>query len=173
MTNPEDDSSNDVNASMQVYSFHPFTGHIQQAWLQTLLRDWIVRRYRKRMWRVSRIQQPDGARPRGSGEQRAVRRAGCSVDHPVGGRGAEVMQATVSSAGGFTASSVACSRQQGWLLRIFRIFDVFDVLNLEAPGHSSHLMPDGGGSHTRDFRRRGDLRIDVGLRAGEASKRAL
>jgi hypothetical protein len=47
MTNPEDFSSNEVNASMQVYPFRPFTGNIQQAFGQTLLRDWIDPRYRE------------------------------------------------------------------------------------------------------------------------------
>ena len=47
MTNPEDFSSNEVNASMQVYPFRPFTGDIQRAWGQTLMRDWIDPRYRE------------------------------------------------------------------------------------------------------------------------------
>jgi hypothetical protein len=47
MTNPEDFSSNEVNASMQVYPFRPFTGDIQQAWGQSLMRDWVDPRYRE------------------------------------------------------------------------------------------------------------------------------
>ena len=47
MTNPEDFSSNEVNASVQVYPFRPFTGNIQQVLGQTLLRDWIDPRYRE------------------------------------------------------------------------------------------------------------------------------
>jgi hypothetical protein len=47
MTNPEDFSSSEVNASVQVYSFRPFAGSIQQLLGQTLLRDWIDPRYRE------------------------------------------------------------------------------------------------------------------------------
>lgn len=47
ITNPEDFSSNEVNASVQVYPFRPFTGNIQQATTQTLLRDWIAPQYRE------------------------------------------------------------------------------------------------------------------------------
>jgi hypothetical protein len=46
-TNPEDFSSNEVNASVQIYPFRPFSGNLQQAWTQTLLRDWIDPRYRE------------------------------------------------------------------------------------------------------------------------------
>ena len=46
-TNPEEYSSTEVNASVQVYPFRPFTGNIQVAWQQTLLRDWIDSRYRE------------------------------------------------------------------------------------------------------------------------------
>jgi len=47
MTNPEDFSSSEVNASVQVYPFRPFAGNIQQLVGQTLLRDWIDPRYRE------------------------------------------------------------------------------------------------------------------------------
>jgi hypothetical protein len=47
MTNPDDFSSNEVNASVQVYPFRPFAGNIQQLVGQTLLRDWIDPRYRE------------------------------------------------------------------------------------------------------------------------------
>jgi hypothetical protein len=40
-TPPEDYSSNEVNASLQIYPFRPFSGNIQQAFQQTLLREWI------------------------------------------------------------------------------------------------------------------------------------
>lgn len=46
-TNPEDFSSTEVNASVQIYPFRLFTGNIQQVWTQTLLRDWIDPRYRE------------------------------------------------------------------------------------------------------------------------------
>jgi hypothetical protein len=38
----EDYSFNGFNASVQVYQFRPFTGNIEQAFQQTLLRDWIA-----------------------------------------------------------------------------------------------------------------------------------
>ena len=47
MANPEDFSSSEVNASVQVYPFRPFAGNIQQLVGQTLLRDWIDPRYRE------------------------------------------------------------------------------------------------------------------------------
>ena len=46
-TFPEQYSSNEVNASFQVYPFRPFTGDIQQLFQQTLLRDWIGPQYRE------------------------------------------------------------------------------------------------------------------------------
>jgi hypothetical protein len=46
-TNPEDFSSTEVNASVQIYPFRQFTGNLQQTWAQTLLRDWIAPAYRE------------------------------------------------------------------------------------------------------------------------------
>ena len=39
--NYEDFSSREVNASIQIYPFRPFTGNIETAWQTTLLRGWI------------------------------------------------------------------------------------------------------------------------------------
>jgi hypothetical protein len=39
--NFEDFSSREVNGSIQIYPFRPFTGNLQTAWQQTLLRGWI------------------------------------------------------------------------------------------------------------------------------------
>lgn len=44
---PEQYSSNEVNASLQVYPFRAATGDIQQQFQQTLLRDWIDPQYRE------------------------------------------------------------------------------------------------------------------------------
>lgn len=38
---PDDFSSSEVNGSIQVYPFRPYTGNIEQIFAQTLLRDWI------------------------------------------------------------------------------------------------------------------------------------
>jgi len=46
-TNPEDYSSGQVNASMQVYPFRPFGGDISQQFQRTLLREWIDPRYQE------------------------------------------------------------------------------------------------------------------------------
>ena len=40
ITPPEDYSSNEVNASVQVYPFRPFNGNIEQVFQKTLLREW-------------------------------------------------------------------------------------------------------------------------------------
>jgi hypothetical protein len=47
ITPPDDFSSSEVNGSIQVYPFRPFTGNIEQAFQQSLLRDWIDPRYRE------------------------------------------------------------------------------------------------------------------------------
>jgi hypothetical protein len=39
--NFEDFSSREVNGSIQIYPFRPFTGNLAMAWQQTLLRSWI------------------------------------------------------------------------------------------------------------------------------------
>ena len=39
--------STEVNASLQVYPFRPFTGNLQQQFAQTLLRDWIHPNYQE------------------------------------------------------------------------------------------------------------------------------
>lgn len=44
---PEQYSSNEVNASLQVYSFRAAAGDLQQQFQQTLLRDWIDPQYRE------------------------------------------------------------------------------------------------------------------------------
>jgi hypothetical protein len=44
---PADFSSNEVNASLQVYPFVPFTGNVQQAFARTLFREMIDPRYRE------------------------------------------------------------------------------------------------------------------------------
>src|SRR4051812_25822835 len=46
-TNPEDYSSGQVNAAMQVYAFRPFSGDIAQQFQRTLLRDWVDPRYQE------------------------------------------------------------------------------------------------------------------------------
>ena len=71
MTNPEDFSSSEVNASVQVYPFRPFAGNIQQLVGQTLLRDWIDPRYAtvRKMLRASRTSEAKSfpvRRPRSS-----------------------------------------------------------------------------------------------------------
>jgi len=45
--NPEDYSSGQVNASMQVYPFRPLSGDISQQFQRTLLREWIDPRYQE------------------------------------------------------------------------------------------------------------------------------
>src|SRR5437660_4137267 len=47
ITPPEDYSSNEVNASIQIYPFQPFSGDLQQQFQQTLMRDWIDPRHRE------------------------------------------------------------------------------------------------------------------------------
>lgn len=44
---PDDYTSFEVNAGIQIYPFRPFTGNIQAAWQQTLLRDWINPQFRE------------------------------------------------------------------------------------------------------------------------------
>jgi len=47
ITPPEDYSSNEVNATLQVYPFRPFSGNIEQMFQRTLLREWIDRRFQE------------------------------------------------------------------------------------------------------------------------------
>jgi hypothetical protein len=47
ITPPEDYTSNEFNASMQIYPFRPFTGNIEQMFQRTMLREWIDPRYRE------------------------------------------------------------------------------------------------------------------------------
>jgi hypothetical protein len=47
ITPPDQYTSNEVNASLQVYHFRPFTGDIQRMFEQTLLREWIDEAYRE------------------------------------------------------------------------------------------------------------------------------
>jgi hypothetical protein len=44
---PIEYSSSEVNASVQVYPFRPFTGDIQKMFQQTMLREWLDARYRE------------------------------------------------------------------------------------------------------------------------------
>ncbi|MBI3528139.1 MAG: hypothetical protein HY067_09225 [Betaproteobacteria bacterium] len=44
---PDDYSSNEVNATVQVYPFRPFNGNIEQMFQKTLLREWIDPRYQE------------------------------------------------------------------------------------------------------------------------------
>ncbi|HYR34054.1 MAG TPA: hypothetical protein VEQ87_07175, partial [Burkholderiales bacterium] len=47
ITPPEDYSANEFNAGLQVYPFRPFSGNVEQAFRQSLLREWIDPRYRE------------------------------------------------------------------------------------------------------------------------------
>lgn len=47
ITPPEDYSSNEFNAAVQVYPFRAFSGNIEQMFQKTLLREWIDSRYRE------------------------------------------------------------------------------------------------------------------------------
>src|SRR5262245_55714237 len=47
ITPPDDYAANEFNASLQVYPLRPFSGDIEQAFRQTLLRDWVDPRYRE------------------------------------------------------------------------------------------------------------------------------
>jgi hypothetical protein len=47
ITPPEDYSANEFNAGLQVYPFRPVSGNVEQAFRQTLLREWIDPRYRE------------------------------------------------------------------------------------------------------------------------------
>ncbi|MGH8579831.1 MAG: hypothetical protein ACREVK_06835 [Gammaproteobacteria bacterium] len=47
ITPPEDYSSNEFNATVQVYPFRPFNGNIEQMFQRTLLREWIDPRYQE------------------------------------------------------------------------------------------------------------------------------
>lgn len=47
ITPPEDYSSNEFNANVQVYPFRPFSGSIEQMFQKTLLREWIDPRYQE------------------------------------------------------------------------------------------------------------------------------
>jgi len=47
ITPPDDYSANEFNAGLQVYPFRPFSGNIEQAFRQSLLREWIDPRYRE------------------------------------------------------------------------------------------------------------------------------
>jgi hypothetical protein len=44
---PDDYSSNEFNATVQVYPFRPFNGNIEQMFQKTLLREWIDPRYQE------------------------------------------------------------------------------------------------------------------------------
>jgi hypothetical protein len=46
-TPPEDYSSNEFNAGVQIYPFRPFRGDIEQMFRKTLLREWIDSRYQE------------------------------------------------------------------------------------------------------------------------------
>jgi hypothetical protein len=46
-TPPEQYSSNEVNANLQIYSFRPFSGDVVQAFERTLLREWIDPQYQE------------------------------------------------------------------------------------------------------------------------------
>jgi hypothetical protein len=47
ITPPDDYSSNEFNATLQVYPFRPFSGNIEQMFQRTLLREWIDPRYQE------------------------------------------------------------------------------------------------------------------------------
>jgi hypothetical protein len=47
ITPPDDYSSNEFNASLQVYPFRPFSGDIAQMFQKTLLREWIDARFQE------------------------------------------------------------------------------------------------------------------------------
>jgi len=47
ITPPDDYSSNEFNATLQIYPFRPFSGNIEQMFQQTLLREWIDPRYQE------------------------------------------------------------------------------------------------------------------------------
>ena len=47
ITPPDQFTSNEVNASLQIYPFRPFSGDIQQMFAQTLLREWIDPQYQE------------------------------------------------------------------------------------------------------------------------------
>src|SRR5258708_6638730 len=44
---PDDYSSNEFSANLQIYPFRPITGNIEQMFQRTLLREWIDPRYRE------------------------------------------------------------------------------------------------------------------------------
>jgi hypothetical protein len=47
ITPPEDYSSTEFNAAVQVYPFRPFDGNIEQTFHKTLLHEWIDPRYQE------------------------------------------------------------------------------------------------------------------------------
>jgi hypothetical protein len=47
ITPPQDYSAKEFNANFQIYAFRPFSGNVEQAFRQTLLREWIDPRYRE------------------------------------------------------------------------------------------------------------------------------
>jgi hypothetical protein len=197
MTNPEDFSSNEVNASMQVYPFRPFTGNFQQAFGQTGARE---QKFQVNLWggvgsgtftpapnfflisadgRVYRTFDPLKLPTNGPGGFDFATAAredpentgrfsvqGTQLLIQFGGPGAELVQTAVSRP---AASRPAGSRTCGSNPRLLLISRVFDF---EPAGDSADLMPHGGCPHAGNFRGGGDLRIDVGLGAGESAQRA-
>jgi len=48
-TPPDDYTSNEYSASIQIYPFRPFAGNIEQILKATMLADWVLPRYRERV----------------------------------------------------------------------------------------------------------------------------